>query len=185
MIKDPLSKEELARISDNVFEVERVSQVRDIFIFCCYTGLAHTDVKQLKRSQILTGIDGEQWIFTSRQKTDAPTKLPLLPGKIMDKYHDNPRCVSDGAVLPVLSNQKMNSYLKEIADLCGISKTLTFHIARHTFATTVTLSNNVPRETVSKMMGHRSLKQTQLYAKILDIEISHDMGLLKSKLGES
>jgi site-specific recombinase XerD len=103
----------------------------------------------------------------------------------MNKYEDDPKCVIKDLVLPVLTNQKMNSYLKEIADCCGIKKNLTFHIARHTFATTVTLSNSVPIETVSRMLGHKSLKQTQHYAKIVDLKISEDMASLKLKLGQS
>lgn len=186
VIRDTLTKEELKALSERKILIERISQVRDIFLFCCYTGLAYIDVKQLKRSEIITGIDGDKWIFTRRQKTESPTRLPLLPKalEIMNKYEKNPQCSAGGFVLPVLSNQKMNSYLKEIADLCGIKKVLTFHIARHTFATTVTLSNGVPIETVSKMLGHKSLKQTQHYAKILDVKISADMQVLKTKLLE-
>jgi len=184
VVKNPLSREELKRLTEKVFEVERISQVRDIFLFCCYTGLAYVDVKHLKRADIVIGVDGEPWIDTTRQKTDAPTRIPLLSGalEIMDRYKDDPQCNNLGVVLPVLSNQKMNAYLKEIANLCGISKTLTFHIARHTFATTVTLSNKVPIETVSKMLGHLSLKQTMIYAKILDVKVSEDMKSLKEKL---
>ena len=129
-------------------------------------------------------MDGDLWIDTTRQKTDVATRISLLPTalEIMKKYKDDPLGSNRGVVLPVLSNQKMNAYLKEIATLCGISKTLTFHIAPHTFATTVTLSNKVPIETVSKMLGHRSLKQTMIYAKILDMKISEDMKALKEKL---
>jgi integrase len=114
--------------------------VRDIFIFCCYTGLAYVDVLQLTRSEIATGIDGEKWIYTSRQKTDTSTGIPLLPPalEILEKYKDHPQCLNEERLLPVLSNQKMNSYLKEIADQCGITKKMTMHTARHTFATTVT-----------------------------------------------
>lgn len=152
--------------------------------FIHYTGLAYADVYQLRRSDIVTGVDGGKWIITTRQKTESPTRLPLLPAAltIMEKYNDDPKCVSKGLVLPVLTNQKMNAYLKEIADVCRINTNLTFHIARHTFATTVTLSNGVPMETVSKMLGHKSLKQTQHYAKIVDLKISEDMELLKTKL---
>lgn len=141
-------------------------------------------MKKLSRKDIVTGIDGEKWIVIGRQKTGTPTRLPLLPKalEIMEKYQNNPKCAATGALLPVLSNQKMNAYIKEIADLCGIDKVLTFHIARHTFATTVTLSNGVPIETVSKILGHKSIKQTQHYAKILDIKVSADMGNLKQKL---
>jgi integrase len=184
VVKNPLSRDELKRLTEKVFEVERISQVRDIFLFCCYTGLAYVDVKQLKTTDIVVGMDGEPWIDTTRQKTDAPTRIPLLETalEIIEKYKDHPQCCAAGVVLPVLSNQKMNAYLKEIANLCGISKTLTFHIARHTFATTVTLSNKVPIETVSKMLGHRSLKQTMIYAKILDVKISEDMKGLRERL---
>ena len=110
-----------------------------------------------------------------------PTRIPILTPalKIIDKYAYHPDCIAKNILLPVLSNQKMNAYLKEIADLCEIRKELTFHIARHTFATTVTLSNGVPIETVSKMLGHRSLRTTQLYAKVLDLKVSADMQRLK------
>lgn len=157
--------------------------MRDIFIFCCYTGLAYVDVLQLTRSEIATGIDGEKWIYTSRQKTDTSTRIPLLPPalEILERYKDHPQCIHEERLLPVLSNQKMNSYLKEIADQCGITKKMTMHTARHTFATTVTLTNGVPIETVSKMLGHRNLKTTQHYAKILDKKVSEDMGVLRAK----
>ena len=180
----PLTKEDLNAISKKSFNIDRLNNVRDIFLFSCYTGLAYVDVSKLRRTQIVTGIDGEKWIITERQKTGSPTRLPLLPVAlaIMEKYNDHPKCRNDNYVLPVLTNQKMNAYLKEIADTCDINKKLTFHIARHTFATTVTLSNGVPIETVSKMLGHKSLKQTQHYAKIIDLKISEDMAALKHKL---
>ncbi|MFA6152795.1 MAG: site-specific integrase [Chitinophagaceae bacterium] len=180
----PLTQDELNRINNKEFSIERLDHVRDIFLFSCYTGLAYVDVKKLKRTNIVKGVDGGQWIITNRQKTDASTRLPLLPKalEIMEKYHCHERVVNQDYVLPVLTNQKMNSYLKEIADTCGITKNLTFHIARHTFATTVTLSNGVPLETVSKMLGHSSIKQTQHYAKLLDSKISDDMGRLRLKL---
>lgn len=179
-----LTKQELIRITNKKFDIERLDNVRDIFLFSCYTGLAYIDAYQLRNTDIVTGIDGGMWIITTRQKTNSSTRLPLLPPAIaiLTKYQEHPKCVSTGTVLPVLTNQKMNSYLKEIADLCGIRKKLTFHIARHTFATTVTLTNGVPIETVSKMLGHKSLKQTQHYAKIVDLKISEDMNLLKKKL---
>ena len=123
---------------------------------------------------ISTGIDGEKWIFTHRQKTETASRIPLLPPaiEILDRYKDHPYCVNKDRLLPVPCNQKMNAYLKEIADLCGISKKFTTHTARHTFATTVTLTNGVPIETVSKMLGHKNLKTTQHYAKILDRKVS-------------
>jgi integrase len=141
-------------------------------------------VQKLKRDEIIIGIDGEKWINTTRQKTESPTRVPLLPFplSILKKYSKNSVCEIKGTVLPILSNQKMNAYLKEIAVVCGINKQLTFHIARHTFATTVTLSNGVPIESVAKMLGHKNLKQTQHYAKVLDFKVSNDMQELKEKL---
>jgi site-specific recombinase XerD len=181
--RQALTQEQLDAISNKIFAAERLTQVRDIFLFCCYTGLAYADIRKLRRSEIVTGIDGEKWIYTKRQKTDSPFHIPILPPamEIMQRYADHPQAVTGDRVLPVLSNQKMNGYLKEIADVCGITQNLTFHIARHTFATTVTLSNGVPIETVSKMLGHRNLRTTQHYAKILDRKISQDMQLLKNK----
>ncbi len=178
-----LTEDELSKISVKTFLIDRVRHVRDIFIFCCYTGLAYADVLQLTRSEIAIGIDGEKWIYTSRQKTDTSTRIPLLPPalEILERYKDHPQCLNEERLLPVLSNQKMNSYLKEIADQCGITKKMTMHTARHTFATTVTLTNGVPIETVSKMLGHRNLKTTQHYAKILDKKVSEDMGMLRAK----
>ena len=156
-----LVEEELNKIIEKTFLMPRMSQVRDIFIFCCYTGLAYADVEKLTREEITTGIDGEKWIWTSRQKTESTTRIPLLPPalEILDRYKDDPQCLIKKRLLPVLTNQKMNTYLKEISDACKITK-MTFHTARHTFATTVTLTNGVPIETVSKMLGHRNLKTT-------------------------
>lgn len=141
------------------FLTERLKLVKDIFLFSCFTGLAYADVKKLKSSEIRIGIDGKKWLFIKRQKSTTPAPVPLLPLaiEILDKYKDHPKCVANDIPLPILSNQKMNGYLKEIADLCGIQKELTYHTARHTFATTVTLNNNVPIESVSKMLGHKSL----------------------------
>ena len=179
-----LSKDEMQRMADKKFEIDRLGQVRDVFLFCCFTGLAYADVKKLEASQITKGLDGEQWIFINRQKTNERSAIPLLPTavKLIQKYSSHPLCINKGMPLPVPSNQKMNGYLKEIADICGINKMLTSHIARHTFATTVTLSNGVPIETVSKMLGHSSIKQTQHYAKVLDLKVSEDMKVLKQKL---
>jgi len=180
-----LSMEELQSIGNKSFEVERISQVRDIFLFSCYTGLAYADVKKLKRSEITSGVDGGKWIFSRRQKTNTLSRIPLLPKalEILDRYATHPQSLLSDRVLPVLSNQKMNAYLKEIADLCGVHKRLTFHIARHTFATTITLSNGVPIETVSNMLGHKNIRTTQHYAKIVDNKISTDMKKLMEKLG--
>ena len=179
-----LSEEELHALYEKEFNMERLSQVRDIFLFSCYTGLAYIDTKNLTKSNLVIGIDGNYWIHTHRKKTDTPSHIPLLPQalEIIEKYKGHPKTVNDSTLLPVLTNQKMNAYLKEIADCSNIEKKLTFHIARHTFATTVTLSNDVPIESVSKMLGHKSLRTTQHYAKILDKKVSNDMSALKTKL---
>ena len=184
--RQALTQPELDRVSVKDFGIGRLAHVRDIFVFCCYTGLAYADVYKLKRSELIKGIDGGDWITIKRQKTDSPSRVPLLPQalNILKRYENHPEVVVLDRLLPVLSNQKMNSYLKEIADVCGINKVITFHLARHTFATTVTLSNGVPIESVSKMLGHRNLKTTQQYAKIIDTKISNDMKALKSKLLE-
>jgi site-specific recombinase XerD len=182
--REALTAEELETMVGKTFAVTRLTLVRDIFLFSCYTGLAYADLQKLKRSEISTGIDGGKWIFTRRRKTDTASRIPLLPmaESILGRYSNHPQCLDKDKVLPILSNQKMNAYLKEIADCCGITKRLTFHIARHTFATTITLSNGVPIETVFKMLGHRSLKTTQHYAKILDRKVSQDMQALREKL---
>lgn len=152
--------------------------VKDIFVFSCYTGLSYSDVAKLTSDDMVKGIDGKLWIFTSRSKEDTLSRIPLLPEalNIIDKYKSHPKAVAHRVLLPILSNQKMNSYLKEISDCTNIKKELTFHCARHTFATTtVTLTNGVPIETVSKMLGHKSLRTTQIYAKVIDNKVSHDM----------
>ena len=179
-----LDQVEIDAISNKDFKIGRLGLVRDIFLFSCYTGLAYVDVKQLTKANIVIGIDGERWICTHRQKTDSPSNIPLLPfaESILLQYKENPQCLSKNLLLPILSNQKMNSYLKEIADVCGINKELTFHIARHTFATTVTLTNGVPIESVSKMLGHKNLRTTQHYAKIVDRKVGADMSALKERL---
>jgi site-specific recombinase XerD len=178
-----LSEGEIQNIINKDFKTERLSLVRDIFLFSCFTGLAYIDVKNLTKSHISIGIDGEKWIFTHRQKTETASKIPILPltQMIIDKYEDHPECNNQNKLLPILSNQKMNAYLKEIAGVCEIEKELTFHIARHTFATTVTLTNGVPIESVSKMLGHKNLRTTQHYAKVLDKKVSEDMKILRDK----
>ncbi|EIJ40683.1 site-specific recombinase XerD [Galbibacter orientalis DSM 19592] len=178
-----LTKQEIETLLKKNLRTPRLEQVRDIFIFCCFTGLAYADVEKLNENDITIGIDGEKWIKTKRKKTNSKSNIPILPiaAMILDKYSDYKDNEGNNKLLPVLTNQKMNAYLKEIADLCGIHKNFTTHMARHTFATTVTLSNGVPIESVSKMLGHSSLKTTQHYAKILDMKISDDMNVLKQK----
>lgn len=176
-----LSQHELELLISKDFSVERLDLVKDMFLFSCFTGLAYSDLVKLTRTDVAIGIDREVWIQTTRTKTDTLSRIPLLPHalQILEKYEDHPKAVSEGKLFPSLTNQRMNSYLKEIADCLGIHKELTFHCARHTFATTVTLTNGVPIETVSKMLGHRSLRTTQQYAKVLDNKVSNDMKVLK------
>ena len=184
VIPEFLTEHELNTIATKKFSSERLKQIRDVFLFCCYTGLACADVEKLKPAEIAIGIDGSKWIFTNRQKTDTLSRIPLLPVAIdiLEKYKGHPSCINSEKVLPVLSNQKYNDYLKEIAGICDINKKMTSHTARHTFATTVTLSNGVPMESVSKMLGHKNLKTTQHYAKVLDKKLSEDMNTLKDKI---
>lgn len=179
-----LTEQELEAVALKSFPSERLTNVRDLFLFSCYTGLAYADVKKLRKDEVCLGVDGEQWIMTHRQKTDTASRVPLLPEslRIIAKYHGHPQTLVSGTIFPILTNQKMNAYLKEIADVCGILKNLTFHTARHTFATTITLSNGVPIETVAKMLGHKNLRQTQHYAKVLDMKVGNDMQLLREVL---
>ncbi|GGH64622.1 site-specific integrase [Phaeocystidibacter marisrubri] len=172
-----LTEAELKRIEENTFKVNRLEQVKDLFIFACYTGLSYSDVKKLKRSEIEQTPDGLWWIKTRRQKTKTKSQVPMLARAkaIIDKHCLLEYLKAEEPIFKVLSNQKLNAYLKEIADLCGIEKKLTFHVARHTFATTVTLQNGVSIESVSRMLGHTNLKTTQHYARIVDQKIADDM----------
>ncbi|WMN11735.1 site-specific integrase [Marivirga salinae] len=181
--RDFLDANELKAIEEKEFSLSRLDMVRDIFIFSCYTGLSYVDLYHLSEEDITVGMDGERWIHLKRIKTNTSFSVMLLPKaeQIIEKYQNHPR-VFENQLLPVFSNQKTNSYLKEIADLCEIKKKLTFHIARHTFATTVTLTNGVPIETVSKMLGHTKLATTQIYAKVVENKIGSDMAALKKKL---
>ena len=159
-----LSDQQLQAIEEKEFSIKRLDQIRDIFIFACYTGLAYIDIYNLTKNHIALGIDGEKWIFTHRQKTETASRIPLLEPAllILDKYSNHPEASAKGQLLPVSSNQKVNAYLKEIAAVCGINKELTFHIARRTFATTITLTNGVPIESVSKMLGIKNADNTDL-----------------------
>jgi site-specific recombinase XerD len=179
-----LNKDELTRIEEKPIGIERLDNVRDVFVFCCYTGLSYVDVEKLTKHQIVKGLDGEDWVNVDRTKTGSPSNVPILPKarKLLLKYKTHLECLNTGRLLPVISNQKMNAYLKELATLCGIEKKLTFHAARHTFATTVTLSNGIPLETVSAMLGHKNFRTTQIYAKVVQEKISKDMKRLRDGL---
>jgi len=178
-----LDENELNLLLTKEIEIPRIAQIRDMFVFCCFTGLAFSDVSTLKKENLVKGMDGKIWLQKRRVKTDVLSNLPLMeiPLEILNKYAQHPACVKKGNLLPIPSNQKTNAYLKEIADLCGINKNLTTHAARHTFATTVTLANHVSMESVSKMLGHTSINMTRKYARIVDKLISEDMNKLEGK----
>mgnify|MGYP005864485061 CR=1 FL=1 len=172
-----LSREELDILMNKEFAIKRLEQVRDIFVFCCFTALAFVDVQQLSREHLIKDNNGALWIRKARQKTNQMCNIPVLtiPQRILRKYEDNAECIKKGVLLPVISNQRMNAYLKEIADVCGIAKRLTTHVARHTAATVVFLANDVSMENVSKILGHSNIRTTQHYARILDSSIMRDM----------
>ena len=179
-----LTEFEIDKIINFDTSISRLVLVRDLFLFSCYTGLSYVDVTQLTKNNLVKGIDGSNWISTKRQKTKTVVKVPLLltSDELIKKYSQDHRILDKSILFPRISNQKLNSYLKEISDICGITKNLTFHMARHTFATTVTLSNGVPIETVSKMLGHTKITTTQIYARVIERKVSEDMNNLRSVL---
>ncbi len=179
-----LSEKELTTLMKKDFEVERLNVVRDIFVFCSLTGLAFSDVAALRPEHISVDDEGNYWIHKARQKTKNMCSIPYLESAraIADKYREHPTCVAKGVVLPVLSNQRMNSYLTEIADCCGIKKSLTTHIARHSFAC-LALANGVSMEIIARMLGHSDIKTTKIYAKVVDKSIAEQMGGLAAKFG--
>ncbi|MFA7379092.1 MAG: tyrosine-type recombinase/integrase [Bacteroidia bacterium] len=178
-----LTESELHSLEVKQITVERVRLVRDIFLFCCYTGLSYADVRALRHTDIEQDSSMSK-IVKNRQKTDERSVIPLLNKAlaIIQQYKDHPATQSSGNVFPVFSNQKMNAYLKEVADICGVTKKLTFHMSRHTAATTVFLSNDVPLETVQKILGHAKITTTQRYAKIVDTKVVNDIQRLEQKL---
>lgn len=175
---------ELETLINKEISTKRLSQIRDVFVFCSFTGLAFVDVKNLREEHIIRSNGDEMWIRKSREKTNNMCNIPLLniPKMLLEKYKDDKECQSKGQLLPVPTNQKYNAYLKEVADLCGINKRLTSHCSRHTFATSVTLANKVTMENVAKMLGHSSTRMTQHYAKVLDQSIMEDMMNVDSKM---
>ncbi|MFD2247194.1 site-specific integrase [Pontibacter ruber] len=183
VIRLPLNEGELKTLEAMKVDVERLEIIRDMFLFTCYTGLAFIDAKHLKKENIGIGIDGEEWIFTERQKTGNTCAIPLLPPAkaILKKYAIHDKVLTSGYLLPIPSNQKFNAYLKEIGDLAGVRKKLTVHIGRHTFATTIALQNGVPMEVVKQMLGHDNIKTTQIYAKVETRLIADSMNALRKK----
>lgn len=172
-----LTEPELQRIEETAFKIPSTQHIKDLFIFACYTGLSFIDVQELKADHLVKGMDGNDWLYTKRTKTDEPLKIPLLPKakEIIDNYKDDPSLIENGKLLPMYSNPMINRTLKDIAKVCGIRKKVTFHVARHTFATAITLSNGVPIETVSKLLGHTKLSTTQIYARVVEKKVGEDM----------
>lgn len=187
VVREFLTMDELQTIYRKEFPLERLTLVRDVFIFAGFTGLAFIDVQQLAPEHIVRDNNGNLWIRKPRQKTKNMCNIPLLdiPQEILRKYADHPTCRKKGVLLPVPCNQKMNSYLKEIADICMIRKNLTTHCARHSYATSVCLANGVSLENVAKMLGHSNIKMTQHYARVLDSSILRDMNHVQAALSSS
>lgn len=182
-----LDQKELDDLYQKEFSIPRLEEVRDCYVFSCYTGYAYSDAEALNPDHVVVGIDGNKWIIRDRKKTDTTENVPLLPIplEIIEKYKNHPYCKINNRLLPMNSNQRYNAYLKEIADLCGIKKKLTTHTARHTFATTVLLCNDVPMETAMELLGHTDIRTTQIYGKIVQKKISNDMQSLKQKLQQA
>ena len=176
-----LSKEEIKMLIEGSFKKKSYELIRDFFIFCCFTGLSWTDMANLTKENLQTSFDGHLWIKTNRQKTGTETNLRLLevPLRIIKKYEG---CSEDGKLLPVPCYPNCKNGIKVIAKKCGIEKNVTWHMSRHSFATTVCLSNDIPIETLSKMLGHRSIRTTQIYAKITAEKVSNDMEKLSQAL---
>lgn len=179
-----LTKDEIDTIQKKEFTIKRLDQVKDVFIVCCYTGLAYVDVNLLCKNDIVTNLDGTRWININRKKTNTFCKIPIPPiiDEIFEKYKDDPLALNSGKLLPVLSNQKMNAYLKEIGDICGIKTVLTSHLARHSFATSISLPFGLPIETLSKVMGHTSLNMTLHYGKLQETKLVSDVEKFKENI---
>lgn len=176
-----LNREELQAIENLELKIARLARVRDMFVFCCYTGLAFNDAERLSGEHLVTA-DGYTFLKINRGKTSEESIVMVLPKamEIIEKYEG----FREGRLLPMITNQRMNAYLKEIADLAGVEKNLTTHVARHTFATTISLLNGIPLEVLQKMLGHASISTTQIYAKVLDQRIASEMSKLVDRLGE-
>ena len=181
--RDFLEDHEINAIIEKPIAIQRLAQVRDVFVFSIFTGLAFSDLKGLKQEHLVRDNNGDMWIRKARQKTKNMCNIPLLDPalQILKKYKDHPECVTKGVLLPMLCNQKYNAYLKELAVICGITKEISTHTGRHSFATSVALANGVSIENVAKMLGHSNTNMTRHYAKVLDKSIKRDMALVNGK----
>ena len=178
-----LSREELQRLMTTPLPSSRLYLVRDLFLFSCYTGISYGDLCRLTVANLETAEDGTVWIKAAREKTNVEFEIPLLdlPLHIIDKYRD---IASDGKLLPMYGNSELNRGLKHLAAACSIDRKLTFHMARHTYATEITLSHGVPMETVSRMLGHSRVDTTQIYAQVTDNKIDTDTQSLDKRIAE-
>ena len=179
-----LTPDELKSIIDRNFDIPRLQLVKDIFLFCTFTGLSFIDVKNLSPRHIIKDQEGNLWVHTNRQKTNNICSIPLLnvPILLLDKYKGDSTCIEKNVCFPVPCNQKFNSYLKEIADFCGIKKVITSHTARRTFASVITLANGIPIEMVAKILGHADLRMTMLYTHIFDQNVYNKMININSRI---
>lgn len=182
-----LKPEELKSLEKFHSSIPRLNIINDLFLFSCYTGICYADINSLTKDNIIKGSEGGYWVKSVRKKTNSVFEIPLLKKAkdLIRKYEGHPRTSNSNSIFPCFSNQKINSYLKEIAELNGINKNLTFHMARHTFATTITLCNGVPIETVSKLLGHTKIATTQIYARVITKKVFDDMQILQKKLNKS
>jgi site-specific recombinase XerD len=182
--REILMEDELEILRTKEMPSKRLDEVRDCYVAMCYTGYAYKDAASLSPDNIQIMIDGNRWLLKNRSKTECKENVPILPvvADLIDKYKNHLYCMRYNKLFPIRSNQKFNDYLKEVAAICGIEKDLTTHTARHTFATTVTLCNGVPIETVSALLGHSSIRTTQIYAKVVAQKVIMDMDILREKL---
>ena len=182
--REVLSMLEIGMLMKARMPNKMVERARDCYVFSCFTGYAYQEVDNLTKENVVIGMDGNKWISLCRHKTDEPELVPLLqiPLEIIDRYKNDTWANANNKLLPVRSTQKYNKNLKKVAEVAGIKKHLTTHTARHTFATTVALEHDVPMETVSRLLGHRSIRTTQIYAKVSLKKLSNNMADLRSKL---
>jgi integrase len=183
VFREYLTSLELHELATKKLSGKRLRRVRDLFLFSCYTGLSYADTVKLRSADIIKGEDGGIWLQTHRVKNNNRVRVPLLSPalRLINYYKDYPRILDEDFLLPRISNVTANKLLKNIAAEMGWSKHLTYHCARHTFATTVTLTNGVPIETVGQMLGHKDIRSTQIYARITDTKVSRDMRGLKKR----
>lgn len=180
-----LYTDELKRIIETDIQSERLSPIKDIFLFACFTGFAYTDCKKLKQQDLFTDMKGRKWVTIYRTKSRTPCRVPLLPfaEQIIRKYEQHPICLKDGVLLPIPSNQQYNKYLKEVAELSGISKNLATHAGRRTFAS-VAINHGVPAETIILIIGHKNFKHLHLYARVDEDKIVYDLEEMKKAFGD-